>query len=113
MHLKKRALSAFPAFLKSKGAKEKVVTRIMVSRCEVDLMKIRTEFKRLHGRSLYQTISVSNSHKTLYFQYHNDCIVNDVVNLLKFDQICKKLIETLNNEIPLKKISTRSYMEFM
>ncbi|XP_008308083.1 annexin A2-like [Cynoglossus semilaevis] len=43
--------------MKSKGAKEKVVTRIMVSRCEVDLMKIRTEFKRLHGRSLYQTIS--------------------------------------------------------
>lgn len=81
---KKEALSAFSAFLKSKGAKEKVVTRIMVSRCEVDLMKIRTEFKRLHGRSLYQTISVSNSHKTLYFQYHNDCIVNDVVTLLKY-----------------------------
>lgn len=45
----------------SKGAKEKVVTRIMVSRCEVDLMKIRTEFKRQHKRSLYQTIAVSTS----------------------------------------------------
>uniref|UniRef100_A0A667YU12 Annexin n=1 Tax=Myripristis murdjan TaxID=586833 RepID=A0A667YU12_9TELE len=33
--------------MKSKGAKEKVVTRIMVSRCEVDLMKIRSEFKTL------------------------------------------------------------------
>uniref|UniRef100_A0A8D3DI67 Annexin n=1 Tax=Scophthalmus maximus TaxID=52904 RepID=A0A8D3DI67_SCOMX len=43
--------------MKSKGAKEKVVTRIMVSRCEVDLMKIRTEFKRQHRRSLYQTIA--------------------------------------------------------
>ncbi|KAM6942661.1 annexin A2-B-like [Xenentodon cancila] len=43
--------------MKSKGAKEKVVTRIMVSRCEVDLMKIRTEFKRQHQRSLYQTIA--------------------------------------------------------
>lgn len=43
--------------MKSKGAKEKVVTRIMVSRCEVDLMKIRTEFKRQHKRSLYQTIA--------------------------------------------------------
>lgn len=42
--------------MKSKGAKEKVVTRILVSRCEVDLMKIRTEFKKQHGRSLYQTI---------------------------------------------------------
>ncbi|XP_061592166.1 annexin A2-B-like [Cololabis saira] len=43
--------------MKSKGAKEKVVTRIMVSRCEVDLVKIRTEFKRQHKRSLYQTIA--------------------------------------------------------
>uniref|UniRef100_A0A8C9Z0L9 Annexin n=1 Tax=Sander lucioperca TaxID=283035 RepID=A0A8C9Z0L9_SANLU len=43
--------------MKSKGAKEKVVTRIMVSRCEVDLMKIRTEFRRQHKRSLYQTIA--------------------------------------------------------
>ncbi|KAM3842317.1 annexin A2b [Diretmus argenteus] len=43
--------------MKSKAAKEKVVTRIIVSRCEVDLMKIRTEFKKTHGKSLYQTIS--------------------------------------------------------
>lgn len=43
----------------SKGAKEKVVTRILVSRCEVDLMKIRAEFRKLHQRSLFQTISVS------------------------------------------------------
>uniref|UniRef100_A0A8C1V5X1 Annexin n=1 Tax=Cyprinus carpio TaxID=7962 RepID=A0A8C1V5X1_CYPCA len=34
----------------------KVVTRIIVSRCEVDLMKVRTEFKRNFGKSLYQTI---------------------------------------------------------
>ncbi|TMS01005.1 annexin A2 [Larimichthys crocea] len=43
--------------MKSKGAKEKVVTRIVVSRCEVDLMKIRREFKKQHKRSLYQTIA--------------------------------------------------------
>uniref|UniRef100_A0A1A8ED30 Annexin n=1 Tax=Nothobranchius kadleci TaxID=1051664 RepID=A0A1A8ED30_NOTKA len=43
--------------MKSKGAKEKVVTRIMVSRCEVDLMRIRTEFKRQYKKSLYQTIA--------------------------------------------------------
>ncbi|KAJ8252505.1 hypothetical protein COCON_G00218170 [Conger conger] len=43
--------------MKSKGAKEKVVTRIMVSRCEVDLMKIRTEFKKHYGKSLHQTIA--------------------------------------------------------
>uniref|UniRef100_A0A3Q2GI34 Annexin n=1 Tax=Cyprinodon variegatus TaxID=28743 RepID=A0A3Q2GI34_CYPVA len=50
--------------MKNKGAKEKVVTRIMVSRCEVDLMKIRSEFKRQHKKSLYQTIAVS--HCNLY-----------------------------------------------
>uniref|UniRef100_A0AAY4E9H1 Annexin n=1 Tax=Denticeps clupeoides TaxID=299321 RepID=A0AAY4E9H1_9TELE len=43
--------------MKNKGIKEKVVTRIMVSRCEVDLKKIRSEFKRQHGKSLYQTIA--------------------------------------------------------
>ncbi|XP_029909598.1 annexin A2 [Myripristis murdjan] len=43
--------------MKSKGAKEKVVTRIMVSRCEVDLMKIRSEFKAHFGQSLHKTIS--------------------------------------------------------
>ncbi|KAI9531736.1 hypothetical protein NQZ68_038472 [Dissostichus eleginoides] len=32
-----------PSSLWSKGAKEKVVTRIMVSRCEVDLMKIQED----------------------------------------------------------------------
>ncbi|XP_074522378.1 annexin A2-like [Halichoeres trimaculatus] len=43
--------------MKGKGAKDKVVTRIMVSRCEVDLMKIRSEFKKQHKKSLYQTIA--------------------------------------------------------
>ncbi|XP_052004496.1 annexin A2b [Xyrauchen texanus] len=43
--------------MKSKSVKEKVVTRIIVARCEVDLMKIRAEFKRNFGKSLYQAIS--------------------------------------------------------
>uniref|UniRef100_A0A671NL67 Annexin n=1 Tax=Sinocyclocheilus anshuiensis TaxID=1608454 RepID=A0A671NL67_9TELE len=43
--------------MKSKGAKEKVLTRITVSRCEVDLKKIRQEFRAHHGKSLYQTIA--------------------------------------------------------
>ncbi|KAG7327789.1 hypothetical protein KOW79_009395 [Hemibagrus wyckioides] len=45
--------------MKTKSIKEKVVTRIMVSRCEVDLMKIRMEYKAHFGKSLYQTISDS------------------------------------------------------
>ncbi|KAJ0028947.1 hypothetical protein NQD34_003944 [Periophthalmus magnuspinnatus] len=43
--------------MKSKGAKEKVLTRIIVSRCEVDLRKICTDFKAQFGQSLQRTIS--------------------------------------------------------
>ncbi|XP_057693233.1 annexin A2a [Corythoichthys intestinalis] len=43
--------------MKSKGAKEKVVTRIVVSRCEVDLKKICSEYKAQHGQSLQKTIT--------------------------------------------------------
>ncbi|XP_075994364.1 annexin A2-like [Genypterus blacodes] len=43
--------------MKSKGAKEKVVTRTIVSRCEVDLKKICEEFKAHYGQSLQRTIS--------------------------------------------------------
>ncbi|CAK6951028.1 annexin A2-like [Scomber scombrus] len=42
--------------MKSKGAKEKVVTRIIVSRCEVDLKKICSEYKAQYGQSLQKTI---------------------------------------------------------
>ncbi|MEQ2225734.1 hypothetical protein ILYODFUR_020391 [Ilyodon furcidens] len=44
----------------SKGAKEKIVTRIIVSRCEVDLKKICSEYKHTFGQSLQQTITVSS-----------------------------------------------------
>ncbi|KAA8590098.1 hypothetical protein FQN60_014032 [Etheostoma spectabile] len=42
--------------MKSKGAKEKIVTRIVVSRCEVDLKKICSEYKANFGESLQKTI---------------------------------------------------------
>uniref|UniRef100_A0A3B5MTS0 Annexin n=1 Tax=Xiphophorus couchianus TaxID=32473 RepID=A0A3B5MTS0_9TELE len=40
-----------------KGAKEKILTRIIVSRCEVDLKKICSEYKGTFGQSLQQTIT--------------------------------------------------------
>lgn len=42
--------------MKSKGAKEKIVTRIIVSRCEVDLKKICSEYKANFGESVQKTI---------------------------------------------------------
>uniref|UniRef100_V9KT54 Annexin n=1 Tax=Callorhinchus milii TaxID=7868 RepID=V9KT54_CALMI len=43
--------------MKGKGTKEKLLTRIMVSRCEVDLFQIRREFKKKHGKSLHSAIA--------------------------------------------------------
>ncbi|XP_043979729.1 annexin A2-like [Gambusia affinis] len=43
--------------MKGKGAKEKIVTRIIVSRCEVDLKKICSEYKDTFGQSLQQAIT--------------------------------------------------------
>ncbi|XP_068169037.1 annexin A2-like [Antennarius striatus] len=42
--------------MKGKGAKEKLVSRIIVSRCEVDLMKICCEYHKNFGQTLQQTI---------------------------------------------------------
>ncbi|CAJ1056686.1 annexin A2-A-like [Xyrichtys novacula] len=42
--------------MRRKGAEEKILTRIIVSRCEVDLMKISTEYKANYGQSLPQAI---------------------------------------------------------
>lgn len=42
--------------MKGKGAKEKILTRIIVSRCEVDLKMISSEYKNSFGQSLQKTI---------------------------------------------------------
>ncbi|XP_077935398.1 annexin A2 isoform X2 [Halichoerus grypus] len=42
--------------MKGKGTRDKVLIRIMVSRSEVDMLKIRSEFKRKYSKSLYYYI---------------------------------------------------------
>ncbi|XP_053222184.1 little elongation complex subunit 2-like isoform X3 [Podarcis raffonei] len=42
--------------MKGKGTRDKVLIRIMVSRSEVDMLKIKSEFKRKYGKSLYYFI---------------------------------------------------------
>uniref|UniRef100_A0A8C6YXA0 Annexin n=1 Tax=Nothoprocta perdicaria TaxID=30464 RepID=A0A8C6YXA0_NOTPE len=42
--------------MKGKGTRDKVLIRIMVSRCEIDMLKIKSEFKRKYGKSLYYFI---------------------------------------------------------
>uniref|UniRef100_A0A4X2KG59 Annexin A2 n=1 Tax=Vombatus ursinus TaxID=29139 RepID=A0A4X2KG59_VOMUR len=43
-------------FMKSKGTHNKVLIRIMVFCSEMDVLKIRSEFKRKYGKSLYYFI---------------------------------------------------------
>uniref|UniRef100_A0A7M4EPY3 Annexin n=1 Tax=Crocodylus porosus TaxID=8502 RepID=A0A7M4EPY3_CROPO len=42
--------------MKGKGTRDKVLIRIMVSRSEVDMLKVKSEFKRKYGKSLYYFI---------------------------------------------------------
>ncbi|KAM3828114.1 annexin A2 isoform 3-T4 [Vipera latastei] len=42
--------------MKGKGTRDKVLIRTMVSRAEVDMLKIKSEFKRKYGKSLYYVI---------------------------------------------------------
>ncbi|XP_005987798.1 annexin A2 [Latimeria chalumnae] len=42
--------------LKGKGSKEKSLPRIMISRSEIDMLKIRSEFKKKYGKSLHSFI---------------------------------------------------------
>lgn len=45
--------------MKGLGTDEDTLTRIMVSRCEVDMENIKTVFKKKYGKTLYSFIKVS------------------------------------------------------
>lgn len=47
----------FPA-LQGKSPKKEALTRIMVSRSEIDMKRIKEEYKKLSGKTLYQEILV-------------------------------------------------------
>ncbi|CAN0147004.1 unnamed protein product [Lampetra planeri] len=47
--------------MKGAGTDDATLMRIMVSRCEVDMLDIRAEFKRLYGKSLYSFIKGDSS----------------------------------------------------
>ncbi|GCC42540.1 hypothetical protein chiPu_0026511, partial [Chiloscyllium punctatum] len=44
---------------KSLGTQDKTLTRILATRCEIDLLSIRAEFRKKYGKSLYSTVQVS------------------------------------------------------
>ena len=44
--------------MKGLGTDEDTLTRIMVSRCEVDLVQVKQTFASTYGKSLYSFISV-------------------------------------------------------
>lgn len=42
-----------------KGTRKSILTRIMVSRSEIDMKRIKDEYKKTYGKTLYQDILVS------------------------------------------------------
>lgn len=42
-----------------KGTRKNILTRIMVSRSEIDMKRIKEEYKKSNGKTLYQDILVS------------------------------------------------------
>ncbi|XP_030057748.1 annexin A4 [Microcaecilia unicolor] len=42
--------------MKGAGTDDRTLVRVMVSRCEIDMLDIRAEFKRMYGKSLYSFI---------------------------------------------------------
>ncbi|PWS23271.1 hypothetical protein DKP78_13960 [Enterococcus faecium] len=42
--------------MKGKGTRTKILTRVMVSRSEIDLAKIKQEYQKKYGKTLYQDI---------------------------------------------------------
>ena len=60
------------------GTKDKALIRIMVTRCEVDMVDIKNAFQAKYGKTLESFISVS-------------CVV------LSFQILCKCVINTANN----------------
>uniref|UniRef100_A0ACB8G264 Uncharacterized protein n=1 Tax=Sphaerodactylus townsendi TaxID=933632 RepID=A0ACB8G264_9SAUR len=53
---KKNCFTGFPRIKKGKGTRDKMLIRMMISRSEIDMLKIKSEFKRKYGRSLYYFI---------------------------------------------------------
>uniref|UniRef100_UPI00358EB7A7 annexin A4-like isoform X2 n=1 Tax=Myxine glutinosa TaxID=7769 RepID=UPI00358EB7A7 len=47
--------------MKGMGTDDKTLVRIMVSRCEIDMLDIRHEYKEAHGESLYAAIKGDTS----------------------------------------------------
>ncbi|EMP30525.1 Annexin A4 [Chelonia mydas] len=48
--------------MKGLGTDDDTLIRVMVSRCEIDMLDIRHEFKRMYGKSLYSFIQASFSY---------------------------------------------------
>lgn len=60
------SLTNFTHF-KGKGTRKNILTRIMVSRSEIDMKQIKEEYKKNYGKTLYMDILVSSDDNDFEF----------------------------------------------
>lgn len=73
-------------YVQGVGTTESVLTRIMVSRAEIDLLDIRGEYKKLYGRSLYSALGVRFSIQILDIFIHWNYLLENILTLQKVCQ---------------------------
>lgn len=59
MFLQLKAYSNFISPCQGKGTRKHILTRVMVSRSEIDMKHIKDEYKKTYDKTLYQDILVS------------------------------------------------------
>lgn len=54
--------------MKGLGTDDDTLVRVVVSRCEIDMVQIKEEFQKLTGQTLEQYIAVSDTYKCLFVE---------------------------------------------
>lgn len=71
------------------GTKDKALIRIMVTRCEVDMVDIKNAFQAKYGKTLESFISVSGT--VLFFQVVRITVCRSKFVIFSFGLYCKFL----------------------
>lgn len=59
--------------MKGVGTDDDTLVRVVVSRCEIDMVQIKEEFQKMAGQTLEQYIAVSTMLTSTIDTLHNTC----------------------------------------